>query len=51
MKGYTVNSRVALSLLERRSPEAFGWWKENAPHFLGETFVFVFDEACAELVE
>ena len=51
LNGYTVDSRLALRLLEQQSPEAVRWWKDNAPHFFTENFAFVFDEACGELVE
>lgn len=39
-KGYIVDVDVALSILAIRHPEAATWWRENAAHMRGRTFIF-----------
>ena len=50
MTGYMVESKTALELLAANSPEAAGWWRDNAPHFFepGRAFVFSRD-SCEEI--
>ena len=49
--GYLVESRIAIAILEASSPEAAGWWKDNAGHFLKPGRCFVFQEFEGRLVE
>jgi hypothetical protein len=45
--GYTVRVLEALAVLERRSPAAARWWRENTPYLVRPGKLFVFDvEAC-----
>jgi hypothetical protein len=40
--GYVVESRIALSTLETRSPKAAAWFRDNAPLYLRPGSYFVF---------
>ena len=45
--GYVVKSAEAVAILERSSPSAALWWRENAPHVMAADYKFVFPaEAC-----
>ena len=48
--GYIVNSSLAISILDKSSPEAAAWWRENAPHMLAPQRYFVFQQ-CVGYVE
>ena len=45
--GYAVYADAALAQLEKRSPEAARWWRENVPYLLtpGSRLIFA-DSAC-----
>ncbi len=49
--GYIVEASVAVDLLAAHSPEAAGWWRQNAPSFIepGRYFLFAAD-SCEETV-
>ncbi len=51
--GFLVESKLAIELLARSSPEAANWWYENTPQLLKLNQYFLFDEQCGhtELVE
>lgn len=40
LRGYVVKVDDALALLAASSPEAAEWWRSEAPHMIGRTFVF-----------
>lgn len=49
-KGFAVNVLEAIAVLERASPEAAQWWRQNAAHMMTPSRHFVFpEEACALL--
>jgi hypothetical protein len=49
---YPVLVDDAIEVLERASPEAAAWWRDNAPHLIGtgQTFGFA-AEVCEEIAE
>ena len=38
--GYQVDGKVAIELLEKKSPEAANWWRRNAPFVLSSLLIF-----------
>ncbi len=49
--GFPVEVRTAIEVLERSSPEAAKWWRENAPHLLKGRRYFVFAESSGQIVD
>lgn len=49
-EGYIVDAKVAVKILEARSPEAATWWRENTPHLFRRGRRFVFDLGCCRPV-
>ena len=45
--GYTVRVLEALPVLERHSPAAARWWRENTPYLIQPGKLFVFDLECS----
>ena len=49
--GYLVGVLPAIEVLERTSPEAAAWWRENASHILQPEKVFLFHAEACRVVE
>jgi hypothetical protein len=49
--GFTVNSKVAIEILESKSPEAANWWKLNTPCYSNSKKIFIFEKAVCQIVE
>ena len=50
MTGYPVYAVSAVDLLAISNPDAVIWWRENTPHLLRPSRVFLFNEdACSPL--
>jgi hypothetical protein len=47
--GYIVDALEAVSLLERKSPEAAAWWRQNAAYLMKRGRFFVFPDACGSV--
>jgi hypothetical protein len=48
--GYPVQVSSAIEALERSSPQAGAWWRENVPGIISPKRLFVFDASACELV-
>ena len=48
--GYAVGGRVAVELLEKQSPAAAAWWRQQVPDVLTAGFQFVFPAESCEKV-
>jgi hypothetical protein len=46
--GYPVDTKTAVEILEKKSPEAAAWWKENLDFRFYP--ILVFAEGCAKLL-
>ena len=51
VNGYPVQVTAAIDALEKSSPEAAMWWRENTPQILSPQRLFVFDANACELVD
>ena len=51
VNGYPVQVTAAVDTLEKFSPEAATWWRENTPQLLSPHRLFVFDASACEVVE
>ena len=49
--GFVVNVLEAVAVLERASPEAARWWRDNAAHLMKPARCFLFPEDVCALVE
>ena len=50
-KGYVVRVMDAISVLERKSPEAAAWWRTNVPHMTSPLRGFVFSESVCQVLD
>jgi hypothetical protein len=48
--GYPVQVASAIEALEKSSPQAAAWWRENTPNIISPTRLFVFDANACEVV-
>jgi hypothetical protein len=48
--GYPVQVTNAIEALEKSSPQAAAWWRENTPGIISPSRLFVFDAGACELV-
>jgi len=48
--GFIVDPRAAVAILEKTSPEAAAWWRQNAAHMLRPGKYFLFPDSVAEAV-
>jgi len=48
--GYPVQVAGAMEALEKSSPQAAAWWRENTPDIISPSRLFVFDADACELV-
>jgi hypothetical protein len=48
--GYPVQVITAIETLEKSSPAAATWWRENTPGIISPSRLFVFDAGACELV-
>jgi hypothetical protein len=50
-EGFVVRTMDAIAELEKASPEAAAWWRENTPYLLKPKQYFIFKSDCCYLVE
>ena len=50
VNGYPVQVTAAVDALEKSSPEAAMWWRQNTPQLLSPQRLFVFDANACEVV-
>jgi len=48
--GYAINASRAIEILDRSSPEAAAWWRENAAEFIMPTRYLIFHAEACEIV-
>ena len=48
--GYPVQVTSAIEALEKSSPQAAAWWRQNTPGIISPSRLFVFDAGACELV-
>lgn len=51
VNGYPVRITAAIDALDKSSPEAAMWWRQNTPQLLSPHRLFVFDANACEVVE
>jgi hypothetical protein len=51
VNGYPVQVLASIEALEKTSPEAAMWWRQNTPQLLSPHRLFVFDANVCEVVE
>jgi hypothetical protein len=51
VSGYVVEAGPAVDILERSSPEAAAWWRENAPQHLAPKRCLVFNDFACRVVD
>ena len=49
--GFVVPVLPALHALEKCSPEAASWWRENASHLMQPNACFLFEASCGRVCE
>ena len=49
--GFVVPVLPAMHALEKRSPEAASWWRENASHLMQRGACFLFEASCGRVCE
>lgn len=49
--GYAVPAMQAIAILEKASPEAARWWRENTPHLFQPDQLFLFQAEECERVK
>jgi hypothetical protein len=49
--GYLVLAAEAVGILEKKSPDAAKWWRQNIPELLRNGRRLIFDEYACELIE
>ena len=50
VSGYVLDPRTCVDLLEKKDPEAAGWWRRHASHMLQPGRHFVFSSEVCEVV-
>jgi hypothetical protein len=50
-RGFVVNARDAVAILERESPEAAQWWRTNAAHLMKPSRCLLFPEEVCSVVQ
>ncbi|HLY06962.1 MAG TPA: hypothetical protein VKR31_14550 [Rhizomicrobium sp.] len=51
VNGYPVQVTAAIDALEKSSPEAATWWRQNTPQLLSPRRFFVFDANACEVMD
>lgn len=51
VNGYPVQVTAAIDALEKSSPEAAMWWRQNTPQLVSPRRAFVFDANACEVVD